>query len=186
MRTGQSTTAIALAIGVAILGAAPGAATESPYAEYQGRTIKALSPQEIADLRTGRGMSMALPAELNGFPGPVHALDLADGLGLTDDQRQRLARLVEAMKREASALGEKVVQAEAHLDHLFADRQVTQDSLRTAVMDAGVLRAELRLAHLRYHLATVDILTAEQRAAYDRLRGYGKGGGHGHHKPAHH
>ena len=38
----------------------------SPYAGQEGRPIKALSEQQIADLRTGRGMSLALAAELNG------------------------------------------------------------------------------------------------------------------------
>ena len=48
---------------------------QSPYAGMQTRAIKALSDQQIADLRAGRGMGMALPAELNGYPGPAHVLE---------------------------------------------------------------------------------------------------------------
>ena len=51
-------------------------APPSPYAGLQDRAIKALSDEQIADLRAGKGMSLALPAELNGYPGPAHALEI--------------------------------------------------------------------------------------------------------------
>jgi hypothetical protein len=66
---------------------------QSPYAGMQTRAIKALSDQQIADLRAGRGMGMALPAELNGYPGPAHVLELADKLELTPDQRASVQAL---------------------------------------------------------------------------------------------
>ncbi len=69
-------------------------AAQSP-GSYAG--IKALSAEQIADLRTGRGMSFALAAELNGCPGPRHVLKLAEQLGLTDRlpaaQMQNYSRL---------------------------------------------------------------------------------------------
>lgn len=49
----------------------------SPYAGQESREIKALSPDEIAALRKGDGMGFAKAAELNGYPGPRHVLDLA-------------------------------------------------------------------------------------------------------------
>src|SRR5919107_1454461 len=42
-----------------------------------GRPVKSLSEQQVADLRAGRGMGLALPAELNGYPGPMHVLEHA-------------------------------------------------------------------------------------------------------------
>src|SRR6516164_7416934 len=78
---------------------------QSPYAGMQTRAIKALSDQQIADLRAGRGMGMALPAELNGYPGPAHVLELADKLELSSDQRSRVQSLFDAMKAEAVPLG---------------------------------------------------------------------------------
>jgi hypothetical protein len=64
-----------LASSVAVIaGAASGV---EPYAGWQARSIKALSRQQIEDYLQGRGMSMALPAELNGYPGPRHVLELA-------------------------------------------------------------------------------------------------------------
>jgi hypothetical protein len=47
---------------------------QTPYAGMQTRPIKALSEQQVADLQAGRGMGLALAAELNGYPGPAHVL----------------------------------------------------------------------------------------------------------------
>src|SRR3712207_9323090 len=82
----------------------------------EAREIKALSPQEVADLRAGRGMGLALPAELNRYPGPMHVLELADPLDLSPEQRRRMEGLVEAMRAEARPLGEAVIAAEGARD----------------------------------------------------------------------
>jgi hypothetical protein len=143
-----------------------------PYAGLQDRPVKALSPQETADLRAGRGMGLALAAELNGYPGPLHVLELARELGLSDAQQASVGRLFEAMKSEAVALGEKVVAAEAELDRRFADRSITGASLDEDVRTIAALRGALRAAHLRYHLAMVEVLSPAQVARYAELRGY--------------
>jgi hypothetical protein len=78
---------------------------QGPYAGMQVRSIKGLSDQQIADLKAGRGMGLALPAELNGYPGPAHVLELADQLGLTADQKARIQNLFDSMKAEAVPLG---------------------------------------------------------------------------------
>ena len=57
-----------------------------PYAGMQQRSVKALSEQQIADLRAGKGMGLALAAELNGYPGPIHVLELGDQLNLSSVQ----------------------------------------------------------------------------------------------------
>src|SRR5688572_6202298 len=84
----------------------------TPYAGFEQRTIKALSPQQIADLRAGRGMGLALAAELNGFPGPLHVLELSQKLGLTGDQRTEVERMFAAMKAETIPIGESLIQQE--------------------------------------------------------------------------
>jgi hypothetical protein len=61
------------------------------------RSIKALSEQQVSDLGAGRGMGLALAAELNGYPGPSHVLELADKLGLSADQRACIQRLFDTM-----------------------------------------------------------------------------------------
>jgi hypothetical protein len=57
-------------VASAILVAAS-AYAQTPYSGMQTRPIKALSEQQVGDLRAGRGMGLALAAELNGYPGPV-------------------------------------------------------------------------------------------------------------------
>jgi hypothetical protein len=81
---------------------------QTPYAGMQTRPIKALSEQQIADLVAGRGMGMALVAQLNGYPGPSHVLELADKLELSGDQRTRVQQLFDAMKAETIPLGAKL------------------------------------------------------------------------------
>ena len=166
-------------LAIALLGVAPAAwpQTHQPYAGLQGRSVKALSDQQIADLKAGRGMGLALAAELNGYPGPMHVLELASPLGLSDDQRAKVAGLFDAMKREAVPLGERLIAAETALDRLFADRTITASSLGEATRDIASLQGELRLAHLKYHLATLELLTSEQATRYSTLRGYS-----GHHR----
>lgn len=86
----------------------------------------------MADLRSGRGMSLALAAELNGFPGPAHVLELAEQLDLSAEQRQRTQALFMQMGQRARELGELVIAAEAELDRLFknstADAASVDDS----------------------------------------------------------
>ena len=89
-----------------------------PYAGLDTRTVKALSEKQIADLKAGRGMGLALAAELNGYPGPLHALDLAEALKLTAGQRSRIRELHDAMRAEAIIAGEALIRAEATLDKL--------------------------------------------------------------------
>jgi hypothetical protein len=55
----------------------------------QTRAIKALSEWQVSDLSAGRGMGLAMAAELNGYAGPSHVLELADKLELSSDQRGR-------------------------------------------------------------------------------------------------
>src|SRR5262245_46926705 len=102
---------VALAFGGTFAGA-----QERPYEGLQHRSIKALSDQELADLRAGRGMGLALAAELNGYPGPAHVLELADRLGLTSEQRVKVQALFDRMKAEAVQLGERLVNLETDLD----------------------------------------------------------------------
>src|SRR4030081_3756596 len=91
---------------------------QTPYAGMQSRPIKALSDQQVADLKAGRGMGLALPAELNGYPGPMHVLEHADALGLTPDQRSRTMALFNAMKAEVVPVGERLIEQETKLDRL--------------------------------------------------------------------
>lgn len=146
---------------------------QSPYAGMQTRLIKALSEQQIADLKAGRGMGLALPAELNGYPGPVHVLELADQLGLSTDQKARVQSLFDSMKAEAVPLGAKLLDQEAALDQQFANHSITPETLKVETAEIGATQGALRNTHLKYHLQTAQILTPHQMQRYAALRGYG-------------
>ena len=143
-----------------------------PYAGFQGREAAGLSAEDAAGLRAGRGMALALPAELNGYPGPMHALELADQLGLSPAQRATMERLRAAMLAEAVPLGEALIAAERALDAVFARGTATAAEVDAAVTSAALAHGRVRAAHLRTHLDTRDAMTEAQRATYARLRGY--------------
>jgi hypothetical protein len=145
---------------------------QSPYAGMQTRTIKALSDQQIADLKAGRGMGLAMAAELNGYPGPIHVLELSEQLALSADQKARVEALFKSMKMEAVPLGAKLLALEENLDQQFANHSITSESLKTTIAQIGVTQAELRNTHLKYHLQTAQILSIEQMQRYSILRGY--------------
>ena len=118
-----------VAVGFVVL--VSGAAfAPSPYAGMQMRSVKALSNEQIADLKAGRGMGLALPAELNGYPGPSHLLKLSDRLELSADQKTRIKQLFDSMKAEAVPLGAKLLAQETALDQQFADQMQRYSMLR--------------------------------------------------------
>lgn len=174
---------IATAIFGIVVAAGSATADTSPYQGMTHRAIKALSDQEMSDLAAGKGMSLALAAELNGYPGPRHVLDLADPLGLSPDQTTAIQSMFDAMKADASALGAAIIASEADLELGFRTASLDAESLNEKVMAIAVLRGQLRATHLRFHLSTRDRLDRQQLARYDQLRGYGTGQQHhGHHQ----
>lgn len=152
--------------------AASQAAPASAYAGQETRGIKALSAEEVDDLRAGKGMGLAKAAELNGYAGPAHVLELADALELTSEQRAQTQALKAAMTAQAISLGHTVVAAERKLDLLFASKAVTPALLRSALDEIGALQVRVRGVHLVAHLAQVAVLTSDQNARYSQLRGY--------------
>lgn len=157
-------------------------AQTSPYANRPASSIKALTPDEVAGYLAGAGMGFALAAELNGYPGPRHVLELADSLGLDAERRAAVQVIFDRMHATARELGAALVAAEAGLDSAFAGGRITETDLGSRVRRIGEIRAQLRLAHLAAHLAVAPLLTPAERHAYQRLRGYDMGAaGHEHH-----
>ncbi len=147
----------------------------SPYTEMLDREIKALSDADVEGLLGGMGMQMALAAELNGYPGPRHLLDMADMLELDEGQRSAVRDIFDRMQAEARSLGAEIVETERRLDAAFADETIDEARLAGLLGEIATARGELRGVHLAAHLAVVPILTDEQRSHYDRARGYGGG-----------
>jgi Spy/CpxP family protein refolding chaperone len=179
---------IAIVAMLAVIAGAAHAQHGQPYASQQTRAIKALSAEQIADLKAARGMGLALAAELNGYPGPAHVIEHADALSLSPEQRARTRALFEAMKTEAGAIGERLIAQEAQLDRAFADNSIDERRLAELSAAIGATQGALRAAHLKYHLSQTELLTPHQRHRYAELRGYGTAGAvapSGHH-PGHH
>jgi Spy/CpxP family protein refolding chaperone len=159
-----------IACGLVAAGISGVRAETSPYAGMQNRSLKALSEQQIEDLRAGRGMGLAMVAELNSYPGPAHVLELASALNLSEDQRDRTRALFEEMRNTAEVLAK-----EGELDEAFASGRIDDAALRRILAEIGRLQGELRYTHLKYHLAMRGVLSSDQIAIYNRLHGYESG-----------
>jgi Spy/CpxP family protein refolding chaperone len=147
-------------------------AQASPYAGQETRPIKALSDGEVKALRQGQGMGFAKAAELNGYPGPMHVIELARQLDLSAEQRAASQKLMDEHKARARALGERLIEVERELDALFAKRRADAAAVQAATRRIGELQAELRAEHLNTHLAQTALLDAQQIERYAQLRGY--------------
>ena len=144
-----------------------------PYAGQQARGVKALSDDEVNGYLAGAGMGFAKAAELNGYPGPMHSLEHAAALSLTPAQREALQGLMHRHKEEARQLGADVVRLEKELDALFATRAATPVTIDAKVAEIAAANGRVRASHLRTHLETTKLLTAEQIHRYQVVRGYG-------------
>lgn len=160
---------LAVMLPAAVVAEEPAA---SAYAGLETREIKSLSQDDIEELRRGDGWGLALPAELNGVPGPAHLLELRDEIGLTDGQVAEIEAIHRAMRPEAQDAGNRFIAAEAAIEAAFRAGDLDQATLESLVATAEAARADLRLIHLSRHLATPPLLTDAQIAAYGRLRGY--------------
>lgn len=156
------------------------ASQATPYAGQEQRAIKALSVDEIQSYLKGKGAGLAKAAELNHYPGPAHVLELADQLELSAQQKSRTEAIFQAMQADAIRWGKALVDKEQELDRRFASAAITAQELRTLLEEIGKLQAEVRRAHLQAHLQQRAILSVEQVAKYDSLRGFGSGQGHRH------
>lgn len=172
--------AVLIAIAACLLAvpANAGEAPPNPYAGQQTRPIKALSEEDVSALRQGAGMGLAKAAELNGYPGPMHVLELGDRLGLSAEQRDQVSAIRERMSVAARAIGETLIAREAALDLLFAQGDITSERLAAGTSAIGEAQGQLRAIHLAAHLETRALLNAHQLALYQQLRGYG--GAHRH------
>ncbi|MFO7324138.1 MAG: hypothetical protein DIU62_000350 [Pseudomonadota bacterium] len=164
--------ALALALIIPFAPAVPAGEPASTYLGQEEREIKALSAGDIDAYLSGQGMGLARAAELNGYPGPAHVLELAAELGLSRDQLERTQALHASMRSRAVELGRQLVAEERNLDRLFASGAVTPERLSASLAAMGELQARLRGVHLEAHLTQAGILDPEQMVRYAELRGY--------------
>ena len=118
----------------------------------------------------GRGFGLAFAADQNGYPGPMHVLELKDRLRLTGDQEWAMQRVMDALFVESRPAGARLLAAERQLRALFAASAASETAVRAAVTDVERTRTEVQLIHLLAHLKTRDVLTVEQRRLYHAAR----------------
>jgi Spy/CpxP family protein refolding chaperone len=118
----------------------------------------------------GRGFGMAFVADQNGYPGPLHVLELKEPLKLTAEQEAKVRELLAAMFAESRPKGTRLLEAEDKLRRLFASGRADEASVRAAAAEAERARNETRLVHLMFHLKTRALLTDEQRRLYHEAR----------------
>ncbi len=147
----------------------------SSYAGQELRDIKSLSDNDIQSLQNGTGEAfggMAKMAELNGYPGPRHVLDMASELQLSDGQRMEIERIYQNMSTNAKSIGAAIIDTEREMDQAFNNKTITQENLKLMLDKSADLYAQLRFVHLSAHLDTIQVLTIEQVSMYNTMRGY--------------
>jgi hypothetical protein len=158
------------------------AATAAEPAHPHADQIRALDPDQVAGLLDGAGLGLARAAELNGYPGPLHVLELAAQLELCDGQLEATRAIRMRVVEAARALGARLVAAEAELEGLFRGGAASSADIDAALDRIAALQARLRGVHLKAHVEQRALLSAGQVERYMRLRGHDDGhGGHASH-----
>jgi len=128
----------------------------------------------------GAGMGYAKAADLNGWPGPLHALEMKDALGLTDTQVRAMTALRREMADRAVPLGRALIEAERALNLLFAAGAPSSAEIEAATARIAGIEGRLRAVHLVTHLRAAPLLTRHQTMLYNRARNGGSVGHGGH------
>ena len=127
-------------------------------------------PADRAILLNGEGAGQGIFAEVQGYPGPRHVLDMAKDLQLTDSQKKTVQTIFADMQGRAKELGQTIVNIEEEFASAFAQGLVTEKSIRDDSEEIGRLRGKLRAVHLVAHVKTQKILSANQVSLYKKLR----------------
>lgn len=173
MRIVRSTNAVLVAISIAVAAAGGASAQHGGHLQYAGapghQVAQACAEQFKTVVGEGRGFGMAFAADQNGYPGPMHVLELKDRLKLTPEQ-EATARELHAAVRAELPKSTRLLEAERRLERLFAERLATEESVRAAVAEIERALTDVRLVHLLTHLRTRELLSEEQRRIYHEAR----------------
>ena len=142
----------------------------APDAAHPHRVAETCAAEFETVVGEGRGFGMGFAADQNGYPGPMHVLELKERLGLTAEQAAKAQALVHAMFAESRPKSARLLEAEARLKKLFADGAAGEAAVRAAVAEVERARSDVRLVHLLTHLKTRDLLTEAQRRVYHEAR----------------
>jgi len=145
---------------------------KSDYTDEVDRVIKSLSANDIKDLTLGNGMGLAKAAELNGYPGPKHVLEMQEELLLEKEQLTSIKLIFEEMKSQARSQGKIFISLEKSLNDHFSNATITNDTLESTLKNISEAKNNLRYIHLSAHIKTTEILSKNQIKKYNQLRGY--------------
>ena len=126
----------------------------------------ALPAAREKQLLAGEGVGQAAAAEMTGYPGPKHVLDQGDTLKLSAEQRAQAQESFDRMNADVRRLGADLVQAERDLYGTFESGAVTPEAIDAVTTKIGRLQGAIRARHLKAHLETKALLTAEQLRLY--------------------
>lgn len=159
--------------GLIVLSIAGPVRADNASSPSQDQVIRGLTDQEVSGLRQGLGMGRARAAELNGYPGPRHVLDLARAgqLSLTPEQARTAQHLFDGMAREAQRLGDLILREERSLEAEFRSGRIGEADLYARARRIAALEGELRAVHLRAHIEMRAALSPPEVQRYDVLRG---------------
>src|SRR5712692_2594350 len=148
----RAATVVALAVMLLIAGS--GGADAQHHAAHAGaeavshhalvQTYEKAFEQNVAE---GRGFGMAFAADRNGYPGPLHVLELKDRLKLTADQEAKMQAMLAAMFAESKPKSARLLESEAKLRQLFAGSRADEAAVKAAVTEVETARTEVRLVH---------------------------------------
>jgi Spy/CpxP family protein refolding chaperone len=167
----------AVALGAMVFTVGPGSAGGQHHGAPAGsgapprhKFVEMCATDFEQTIASGRGAGLAFVADQNGYPGPLHVLELKDRLKLTAEQEAKVQTMLTAMFAESKPKSARMLDAEAKLRHLFASGHADETAVRAAVADVEKARTEVRLIHLMFHLRTRGLLTDEQRRLYHEVR----------------
>ncbi len=132
----------------------------------QSQTI----PSDKESLEKSEGAGMASYADINGYPGPKHVLEMQEALKLTDDQIKDISAIIDEMSENARATGEIIIAKEQELELLFRLGKASESYTKQLATEIGSLRGTLGSVHLNAHIQAKSVLTKEQIATYMAMR----------------
>ncbi len=127
-------------------------------------------PPDKESLEKSEGAGMAFYADMNGYPGPKHILEMEDKLKLSEEQVKDIQAIFDAMQENGRTKGEAIIAKEIELEELFSSSKATEADAKRISREIGTLRGELRAVHLVAHVQARQVLTKEQVATYTSIR----------------
>ncbi|TAK52353.1 MAG: hypothetical protein EPO24_15300 [Bacteroidetes bacterium] len=127
-------------------------------------------PSDRDVLLGAKGAGQAKYAENNGYPGPMHVLEMAKTIGLSETQKEKVQKIYDEMKTSAIEVGKRIIKIEEELNAGFREGLIIEKNIMSDAQDIGRLRGKLRAIHLIAHLKTKRILTDKQVQLYRKLR----------------